>query len=324
MKFIRYFLILIFVILNNSCYHAFYLFYDLKPSGVNEDVYLWRYEPFRENNILAVLPENSTFKINADLPVVDGATALYPLYASFIQAVYPEDKYSYYSPRGNVVLASGTRDAYRHLIDRRVDMIFCSKPSDEQLEMANQKGITLQLTPIGKEAFVFFVNRRNRVSNLTIDQIRGIYSGNITNWKELGGNNRGIKIYQRPRNSGSQTMLESIMGEYKIIEPLTEYVADGMGGHIRIALHRNYNTAIGYSFLFFATQMVQDNNLKLLSIDGVLPSRETIMNGNYPFAGDFYVITADSNNENINIFIEWILSEQGQYLVEKTGYIPIK
>jgi phosphate transport system substrate-binding protein len=84
------------------------------------------------------------------------------------------------------------------------------------------------MTPIGKEAFVFFVDKKNLISNLTIKQIKNIYSGKTTNWSEIGGRNISIKVYQRPKNSGSQTMLESIMRDEKIIEPLTEETLDFM------------------------------------------------------------------------------------------------
>lgn len=79
-----------------------------------------------------------------------------------------------------------------------------------------------------------------------------------------------------------------------------------------------------YSFLFFASEMIQNNEIKLLEVDGVKPDKNTIASGEYPLSAEFYAITAGSNNPNIDRFIEWILSPQGQYLVEKTGYTSIK
>jgi phosphate transport system substrate-binding protein len=119
-------------------------------------------------------------------------------------------------------------------------------------------------------------------------------------------------------------MLQKLMEGRDLMTPPEEDVAAGMGDIIRqTASYRNYKNAIGYSFLFFATQMVQNNEIKLLKVDGVLPGRSTIANGEYPLAAEFYAVTADSGNPNIERFIEWILSAQGQYLVEKTGYTPI-
>ena len=132
--------------------------------------------------------------------------------------------------------------------------------------------------------------------------------------------------YQRPKDSGSQTIMENIiMGNTPIMEPLKENVVGGMGGIVeRVSDYRNYINAIGYSFLFFTTEMVKNDEIKLLSIDGIMPSRETIQSNKYPFSGPFYAITTGNETENTKRFIEWILSEEGQYLVESTGYIPIR
>ncbi|MDV2887769.1 substrate-binding domain-containing protein, partial [Alkalihalophilus pseudofirmus] len=91
-------------------------------------------------------------------------------------------------------------------------------------------GKELVMTPIGKEAFVFFVNPKNSVNDLQVSEIKGIYSGNIKNWSKLGGKNDRIIAFQRPKNSGSQTLLEKIMGNTPIMEPLKEEVREGMGG----------------------------------------------------------------------------------------------
>jgi phosphate transport system substrate-binding protein len=288
--------------------------------------------PYAEKTKAVILPEKPTLKINEDLPILDGATALYPIYAAFVQAVYPEREYHLNSRFDNehneihpIVASSGTQWAFNNLISGRVDMIFCAKPSPEQIEKARENNTTFKLIPIGKEAFVFFVNKRNRVSNLTSEQIMSIYSGRITNWNELGGKKKEIKIYQRPKNSGSQTMLESIMGSEKIIEPLTENVLTFMQDIVNeTATYRNYNNAIGYSFLFYTTQMVMNNKIKLLSINTIMPTIETIQDNSYPYSDEFYAITTETKNENIDRFIEWILSEQGQYLIKETDYVPIK
>jgi phosphate transport system substrate-binding protein len=258
------------------------------------------------------------------LPVLNGATALYPVYASFIQAVYPESEYE-----KSKILAEWrdtTPRAYENLLEGKADIIFCAAPSESQKKQFSDNGVNIKLVPIGKEAFVFFVNKRNIVNNITIGNIQGIYSGKIKNWKELNGSRQKIRAFQRPKNSGSQTALEKIMGGIPIMESLTENVSDGMGDIInKVADYKNFPNAIGYSFLFYSTKMVKDDQIKLLSVEGVYPSRETIQNGTYPFSDSFYAIYIDTEdkNENIDAFIEWILSEQGQYLVEKTGYVPI-
>jgi phosphate transport system substrate-binding protein len=115
------------------------------------------------------------------------------------------------------------------------------------------------------------------------------------------------------------------MGKIPLMEPLKENVVGGMGGIIeQVSAYRNYPNAIGYSFLFFSTEMVINDEIKLLSIDGIMPAKETIQSNEYVFSGEFYAITVGNETENVKEFIEWILSGEGQYLIEKTGYIPIK
>ena len=296
--------------------------FDDTPS-IGHEIELWHYIPFSEGNRLARLPGNASIQLVDNLPRLDGATALYPVYASFVQAVYPPTlDYSYWQ---GIVRVSTTPEAYIRLINEDVDIIFCAPPSREQVAMAEEKGKTFNSTPIGKDAFVFFVNKSNPVNNLTIEQIQGIYSGRITNWSEVGGNNATILAYQRPANSGSQTALEFIMDGIPIMNPPVDRISVGMGMIIdEVAAYRNHGNAIGFSFLFFTTEMINSNEIKLLSIEGVSPTRETIQSNRYPFSGTFSAITTGNETENMKKFIEWILSDEGQYLIEKTGYVPIR
>jgi phosphate transport system substrate-binding protein len=106
--------------------------------------------------------------------------------------------------------------------------------------------------------------------------------------------------------------------------PPSENIVSAMGGIIdKTSDYKNYKNAIGYSFLFYATEMVKNNQIRLLKIDGVYPSKDTIRTKEYPLSAEFYAVTAGSKNPNIEPFIKWILGSQGQYLVEKTGYTPL-
>lgn len=298
--------------------------YDNSISTVSEQgIDVGEYEPFRKNVKIAVLDESANLSFKSELPRLDGATALYPLYSAFVQAVYPEKRYN---PYDSEVMVNTTPEAYTNLMTGKVDVIFVAGPSARQLEEAEQKGIELKLTPIGREAFVFFVNAENPVKGLTTEQIRNIYSGQITNWDEVGGNKEKIRAFQRPEGSGSQTMLQKIMSGKTLMPPLEKDVVSGMGGIIeQTADYKNYKSAMGYSFLFFATEMVQNGNIRLLEIDGVTPNRSTIRSGEYPLAAEFYAVTRNDEhlNPNVDRLIEWILSPQGQELVEKTGYTAI-
>lgn len=289
---------------------------------VNEKaVDLNQYKPFVIDTKAMSLTEDSSLRINDNMPRLDGATALYPIYSSFAKSVYaPKD----YTINDSEVMCTTTIGAYKNLVDGKVDIIFVARPSQEQIADAKSRGIELKLTPIGREAFVFFVNSKNKVKGLSTKQIQDIYSGETTNWKEVGGKSVSIRAFQRSQNSGSQTMLQKVMDGKSLMVPPKDDLILGMDGIIRnTADYKNYKNAIGYSFLFYATEMVQNNKIRLLEVDGVYPNRETIKNKEYPLSAEFYAVTAGSTNPNVEALINWILGTQGQYLIEKTGYTPL-
>lgn len=299
------------------------------------------YEPFSEDNKLVALDGPASLHLESPYDLrLDGATALYPVYAAFAQAVYPESwensgieiDYSPYDVDGSTVVCTGTIEAYERLITGQTDMIFAAAPSQDQLDRAEAAGVELHMTPIGREAFVFFVNSRNPVTDLTVEEIQGIYSGRITNWAEVGGSHQSIRPFQRAENSGSQSALLRLMEGLPLLEPEEEDRIAGMGGIIReVASYRNYRNAIGFSFRFYSTEMAQNGDIRLLALNGVEPTKETIRDGSYPIASDFYAVTAapvgqpplEERSETAAEFLAWILSEEGQRLVEQTGYVSV-
>ena len=187
---------------------------------------------------------------------------------------------------------TGTVDAYERLISGETDLIFAAAPSQKQLDLAERRGMELHLTPVGREAFVFFVNSKNPVEGLTVEQVQGIYSGTITSWSQVGGKNQSIRPFQRMEDSGSQSALLRLMEGLPLIEPEQEDRVADMGGIIsQVADYRNYQNAIGFSFRFYSTQMVQNGDIRLLALNGVFPTKETIRDGSYPIASDFYAVT---------------------------------
>ena len=320
-----------------GAYCAFGLWRSSVPTVDDRDLLLWQYEPFSEGTKAVSLEEQSTLRFHReDLLRLDGATALYPVYAGFVQAVYPQGEYPLYdntSEGYGSVTCSGTVNAYERLITGRTDLIFAAAPSQEQLEMARRAAKELHLTPIGREAFVFFVNSRNPVEGLTVEQIQGIYTGQITNWNQVGGKNQPIRPFQRLENSGSQSALLRLMDGLPLIEPEKEDRVGGMGGIIQqVASYRNYKNSIGFSFRFYASEMAANDQIRLLALDGVSPTKESIRDGSYPIADSFFAITAApigapdprESNPNLNAFLDWILSEQGQQIVEDSGYVSIR
>ena len=297
---------------------------DYKTDSVRDEIDLYQYKPFSENNKLYVFKESPNLVIDSNYPVLDGATAGYPIYAAAVQGIYKgldEDNIEKY------VQCNTTPTAYERLINKEVDAIFVAEPSKKQLEMAESKGVKLKLIPIGREAFVFFVNKKNKVNNLSVGEIQSIYTKKITNWKSVGGKSKKIMPFQRPENSGSQTvMVNKIMKGTEISTPLREEYSQFMGGIIdRVADYRNYEEAIGYSFRYYASGMNKNENIKLLAIDGTEPTAENIKNGKYPYIVNVYLVTReDVRNPNLDSLINWFLSEQGQKMIESIGYVGVK
>ena len=313
-------------------YIAHGIYQDSLPTVDDRSLMLLDYQPFIRDNQLVTLDEPADFQLETPWALrLDGATALYPVYAAFAQAVFPES--DDYVPFHSTVECNGTIDAYQRLITGEVDMIFAAAPSQAQLEAAEHAGMELHMTPIGSEAFVFFVNSKNPVTGLTVEQVRGIYTGAITNWSQVGGRRQSIRPFQRAENSGSQSALQRLMGDLPLIEPEEEDRVAGMGGIIReVASYRNYRNAIGFSFRYYATEMVRNGDIRLLALDGVEPTKETIRDSTYPISSYFYAVTAapigkpapEERNETMAAFLNWILSPQGQTLVEETGYVGLR
>lgn len=307
---------------------------DSIPTVDDRSLMLSEYQPFTGEKTTA-LPETAALRFSQEQAqsfTIDGATALYPVYAAFVQAVYPEGEYPWHAdPDEGLVLCSGTTEAYDRLIRGEADVIFVAEPSVSQQLAAENAGLQLHLTPIGREAFVFFVNSRNPVTGLTLQQVQGIYAGEIVNWREVGGRNQAIRPFQRDEGSGSQTALQKLMmlGGKEILPPEKEEIIGAMDAIIRVTSYKNYSNAIGYTFRFYANEMVMNDQIRLLSLNGVAPTKDTIRDGSYPIASSFYAVTASpvgepapqETNPDLAVFLDWCRGPQGQWLVEQVGYV---
>lgn len=265
---------------------------------------------------------DASLQLTEDLPVLDGAAALVPVYAAIVDNVYPEGCVTYeggsfsddnyygenFAPDSAMQYKNTVR-GYQAIVDGTTDILFCAAPSAQQEAYAKEKGVELIYVPVGLEAFVFFVNENNPVNDLTVQQIRDIYAGQYTNWEQLGGANRVINPVTRLSGSGSQAAMDAFMGEQEIA---------------RKSIFSITGASIGFSFRYYMDGIVGNQAVKMLSLNGVAPSAENIQNGSYPIIAQFYAIyRADNEKENIPLLINWLLSEEGQRLIEESGYIPI-
>ena len=266
---------------------------------------------------------DSSLKLTENLPVLDGAAALVPVYAAIVDNVYPEgsvtyeggtfDDSNYYGENfapDSAMQYKNTVRGYKAIVDGDTDILFCAGPSEAQKAYAEEQGVELIYVPVGLEGFVFFVNESNPAESLTVDEIRDIYGGKIKNWKEVGGADRVINPVTRLAGSGSQSAMDSFM-KGREIAPKSILSVTG--------------ASIGFSFRYYMDGLVGNNNVKMLSLNGVYPSAENIRNGTYPVIAKFYAIyRADNDNPNIPVLIDWLLSDEGQMLIEESGYVRIR
>ena len=256
-------------------------------------------------------------------PRVDASLAIHPLVdaiaANFLCVDESELDYEYTTSRSS--------DVYHNLIDGKVDVIFAAEISPEDEAYAAQQGVELKIIPATASAFVFIVNSENPVDGLTFEQIQDIYTGKITNWSQVGGADAPIIPYQRPTGSGSQTaMLSLVMKDKKIMDPPTTQLQMEMGELVdAIADYDNAADAIGYSYFYYVNTMYKRDTIKMLAVDGVAPSIETIKNGEYPiFTNGFIVLRADEPEDSpASKWVDAVLGKRGSQIIEAKGYVPV-
>jgi len=252
-----------------------------------------------------------------NMPRIDGSTATIPLISavrSVLLGIEREDD----------VTVSGTDNAYVNLIDGKTDVLLVYSPSPDTLDYADGQGVKLEMAPIGKDALVFLVNSKNPVQSLTDEQIVGIYSGKITNWKDVGGKDAEIRAYQRQLLSGSQTMMNKlVMKGTPMAEAPAGYVIGEMGGLVdAVATFDGAEYSIGYNVYYYVSRMKLDDNIRLLSVGEVAPSTDSISSGDYPYVSDFYAVIRSDAPEGSpqRILFNWIQTADGQALVRSEGY----
>ena len=222
---------------------------------------------------------------------------------------------------------TNTIPAYEALIAGKKDLILVTEPSPEILDLAKEKGVELEIIPFSKEGFVFLVNTQNPVNSLTQQQVRDIYQDKITNWNQVGGPDLPITAYQRNVSSGSQTIMENVfMKGLTMPAPLTRKVESMAGLVDRVAeFDEDVNGGIGYSVYYYASQMYTSPNIKLLALDGIMPTVDTIRDNSYPAIVNYYVVKRkDDNSVETKKLLDFVMSTEGQSCVNESGLVSIR
>ncbi len=257
-------------------------------------------------------------------PKVEGSFALLPFIARVRSEILGED---IVISQNNTRTSTATDDAWEKLIAGTTDLIIVYDAENEIKTIIEKEKSNLIITPIGVDALAFFVNKDNKVSNLTRDELKKIYTGEINNWKQLGGDDKAIKAFQRPYESATQTMFLNLLmeGDKPIDSLLYDEYDEYEERDIRyVAPYSNQDNAIGYDVYHYVKNVNYKNDIKFLKIDGVSVDDESIRDGKYPLLNNFYVAMkkdTDLNSPAKKIY-DYIVSEKGKEALMKEGYIP--
>ena len=208
------------------------------------------------------------------------------------------------------------------MIDGENDIIITARGiSRDEQKYADEKGVALLSRPVAKDAFVFLVNPKNPVRNLSIEQIQKIYTGEIRNWREVGGNDATINPYVRNPNSGSQEKMETI-----VMDGLTMIDWPEMIGYVMLSPYyqlENDENGIAYTPFYYYDTIVNDDRTQVIGVNGITPSKQTIEDGSYPYVT--FVMSSvradiDKSSTTYQLFYQ-LASGQHNDIVKESGYI---
>ncbi|MFZ2098540.1 MAG: phosphate ABC transporter substrate-binding protein [Anaerolineales bacterium] len=227
------------------------------------------------------------------------------------------------------VTGGGSGTGIAAIINGTVDIANASRQiKPEEIQLANNNGVNPVEHIVAKDAIAIIVNPENPVSQLTIQQLSDIYSGKINNWKEVGGNDQIIVRLSRETNSGTHVFfLENVirLGDSKnktlfstdtLLLPSSEGIT---------AETRDNPSSIGYDGLGYVTP-----DVKVIAVGMnpagpfILPSANTVNNGQYPIARDLYMYTNGQPTGAVADYLEWIMVSDAQAIVTQLGFVPIK
>ncbi len=265
-----------------------------------------------------------------DIPVLDGSTSAYDITYNIYRKYYVNWENHPDFPKEH----SKTSNSYKRLIDGEADMIFVPDPSEDINKYAEDKGAELKYIPIANEALVFFTGDENSAESVSTEQLHEIYVNNgIKNWDVLGGSDAELVPFCRNNDSGSHAQMEKFILDGNEIngEIEREHTSWLMASILTdVESFNNENPgkyAIGYSLYYYYTNIqgvLGPCRLKLMSVDGVAPTEESIADGTYPYTTNYYAVIRDENDPKTEAFAELMQSEFGREAVAASGMGVIK
>jgi len=224
---------------------------------------------------------------------------------------------------GTVIQVSGggSGTGIAALLNGSTDICEASRDMKEkEYKKAKELGITPYRVSVALDGIAVFLHEENPVQNLTYAQLKGIYTGSITNWKEVGGNDARIILYGRENNSGTYTFFkEHVLNK----EDYSEYTQTLPGTAAVVNAVSKDKNGIGYGGIAWA------KGVKFAAVseeDGgeyVIPSVETVSDGTYPISRDLYWFFSGQPTGNLKKLVNWALSDKGQKIAEEIDYVPL-
>ncbi|MFW5894179.1 MAG: phosphate ABC transporter substrate-binding protein [Verrucomicrobiota bacterium] len=244
---------------------------------------------------------------------LDGSTTVGPIAKAFAEY------YMKHNPEVNVTVSeSGSGNGAKSLINGTADIGCMSRfMKDGEFKAAVDGGRTPVAHVVALDGLPILVHPSNPVTDISMDQVRDIYTGKISNWKELGGPDKAIISISRDTNSGTYETFNKLVMRKEKIGKGTEYV--GSNGAVRQRV-QSTQAAIGYAGLGFV-----DDSVKALKVNGIAPSTATVKTGEYPIARPLYMFTNGypKLGSHLYKFVTLHLSEDGYYMIEEIGFIPV-
>jgi len=244
---------------------------------------------------------------------IEGSTTVGPIADAFAEAFGRK-----YKDVSITVKKTGSGDGAAALIDGRCDIATMSRFMKlEEFKKAVKNGVMPVAHVVAMDGVCVIVHPSNPVNALSREQIRKIYKGEITNWKQLGGPDKPIVVISRDSSSGTyETFHKLVMKGHKMGKGI-EYVSSNPQAHARV---RTTDGAIGYVGLGFV-----DRNVKALKVDGVMPTRKTIATGQYPLSRPLFMFTNGypKLGSIVHAFVTFHLTERGQEIIEAKGFVPL-
>ena len=253
-----------------------------------------------------------TGAVQAETLQIDGSTTVGPVadaFAEYFKSVYPSLDIT--------VKKTGSGDGAAALVDGRCDIATMSRfMKPDEFAKAVSNAVLPVAHVVAMDGVCVVVHPSNPVRDLTTAQVRDIYAGRVTNWRQVGGPSTPIVVISRDTSSGTYETFEELVMNKQPMAASVEYVNANPQAQARI---RTTPGAIGYVGLGFL------EGVKALQVDGVKPTRRTVANGSYPVSRPLFMFTNGYPRlgSMVHKFVAFYLTEKGQELVEAKGYVPL-